>query len=83
MGEREQAKGQAVAFSPREREVVDAVLAEETNHAIAERCGISPHTVNSYLRRVADKIGDVWPEGPKHPRRRIRLWDARERRAPA
>lgn len=43
--------------SPREREVAQAVAEGLTDKQIARRLGISPTSVRTYLRRLADKAG--------------------------
>jgi two-component system nitrate/nitrite response regulator NarL len=44
-------------LSKREMEVVDSVARGLTNRKIAERLGLSQHTVKNYLFRVFDKLG--------------------------
>jgi len=44
-------------LSPREREVVAYVAAGYTHDQTATRIGLSPHTVDTYLRRVRVKLG--------------------------
>ncbi|GGV33972.1 DNA-binding response regulator [Kitasatospora herbaricolor] len=41
----------------RERQILELVANGETDHGIAERLGISEHTVHSHLDRLRDKIG--------------------------
>src|SRR5277367_5315879 len=50
------AKGLDV-LSKREMEVVHCVAEELTNREIAERLGLSQHTIKNYLFRVFDKVG--------------------------
>ncbi|MFI5756575.1 response regulator transcription factor [Streptomyces sp. NPDC051569] len=47
----------STALTPREQEVL-ALLAEgDTYRMIAHRMGVSPHTVDTYLRRLRRKTG--------------------------
>ncbi|MEU9131378.1 response regulator transcription factor [Kitasatospora sp. NPDC048540] len=41
----------------RERQILELLANGETDHGIAERLGISEHTVHSHLDRLRDKIG--------------------------
>jgi DNA-binding CsgD family transcriptional regulator len=45
------------ALSPRERQVLTFVATGLTHDQIARRIGISPHTVNTYVKRVRSKVG--------------------------
>ncbi|MFI9269762.1 response regulator transcription factor [Kitasatospora sp. NPDC052896] len=45
------------AFSPREREILTHLAEGATYQVIAHRLGISPHTVDTYARRLRDKSG--------------------------
>lgn len=45
------------ALSPREREVLQHLTTGITYEAIARRMELSPHTVDTYLRRVKAKTG--------------------------
>ncbi len=45
------------ALSKRERQVLDLLAEGKTNDAIARRLTISPHTVDTYLRRIRAKTG--------------------------
>jgi DNA-binding NarL/FixJ family response regulator len=47
----------AAHFSPREREVIAAVVEGLSNDEIASRLGISPRTVESHLRRLFERHG--------------------------
>ncbi|MGW6917259.1 LuxR C-terminal-related transcriptional regulator [Kitasatospora sp. NPDC054939] len=44
-------------LTDRESQVLELVAGGETDHGIAERLGISEHTVHSHLDRLRDKIG--------------------------
>jgi DNA-binding NarL/FixJ family response regulator len=46
----------AAHFSPREREVIAAVVEGRSNDEIAARLGISPRTVESHLRRLFERL---------------------------
>jgi PAS domain S-box-containing protein len=45
------------AMSTREREVLEGLLAGETNKAIGKRLGISPRTVENYRSHVMERLG--------------------------
>lgn len=45
-----------LALSPREFQIVRAVLDEKHENEIAEELGISPHTVHTYLERLYRKL---------------------------
>ncbi|WP_329566395.1 response regulator transcription factor [Kitasatospora sp. NBC_01266] len=45
------------ALAPREQEVLALLAQGETYGAIARRLGVSPHTVDTYLRRLRSKTG--------------------------
>ncbi|MFD9389299.1 response regulator transcription factor [Streptomyces sp. NPDC060000] len=45
------------ALSDREREVLACVLEGHTYHSAARLLGLSPHTVDTYMRRVRAKTG--------------------------
>lgn len=44
-------------LTPREREILAQLPGGATYQAIARRLGLSPHTVDTYLRRVRSKTG--------------------------
>ncbi|MEU6236244.1 response regulator transcription factor [Kitasatospora sp. NPDC047058] len=44
-------------LTDRERQILELVAGGETDHGIAERLGISEHTVHSHLDRLRDKVG--------------------------
>ncbi len=43
-------------LSPRERQVIDRIAQGLTHAQIALRLGISPHTVDTYIRRIRSKL---------------------------
>jgi DNA-binding CsgD family transcriptional regulator len=45
------------SFTPREREILVQLSSGATYQAIAHRMGLSPHTVDTYLRRLRGKTG--------------------------
>jgi DNA-binding NarL/FixJ family response regulator len=46
-----------LGVTEREREVIALVARGATDRGIAERLGLSPHTVSNHLRRIRDKTG--------------------------
>ncbi|OPF83159.1 helix-turn-helix transcriptional regulator [Streptomyces antioxidans] len=44
-------------LSDREREVLDRVLEGHTYPSVARALGLSPHTVDTYMRRIRAKTG--------------------------
>jgi len=46
-----------LGLSPREREVVESVMADRSDRAIGMALGISRHTVHTHLERVYRKLG--------------------------
>ncbi len=47
----------AIALTPRERQTLIYLLSGHTQRSIAERMGISPHTVNDYLKQIHKQFG--------------------------
>ncbi|WP_369377937.1 response regulator transcription factor [Streptomyces sp. cg36] len=47
----------APAFTARERELLGHLAQGATDRAIARRMALSPHTVDTYLRRLRSKTG--------------------------
>jgi DNA-binding NarL/FixJ family response regulator len=47
----------SLGLTPRERQVVGAVAAGQTNKEIAKEFGISEHTVKHHLTNIFDKVG--------------------------
>jgi DNA-binding NarL/FixJ family response regulator len=46
-----------VKITPREREIIDAILSAASNRAIAERLGISEQSVKNRLTSLYKKLG--------------------------
>jgi DNA-binding CsgD family transcriptional regulator len=46
-------------FSPREIEVLRNLAVGRTNATTARRMNISVHTVDTYIRRIKDKVGPL------------------------
>lgn len=46
-----------MSLSPREKQVLDLVASGLDDDLIADVLSVSPHTVNSYMRRIFDKFG--------------------------
>ncbi|MFF4103994.1 response regulator transcription factor [Streptomyces sp. NPDC001903] len=53
------AADRAPALTPRERQVLALLAGGETYYGIGRKLGISPHTVDTHLRRLRDKTGTV------------------------
>lgn len=51
-----QAAQAAFDLTDREREVLEYLIADETEQCIAERFGISPHTVRSHVKNIYEKL---------------------------
>ncbi|MEV7545968.1 helix-turn-helix transcriptional regulator [Streptomyces sp. NPDC089915] len=49
--------GTAPVFTARERELLGHLAEGATDRAIAHRMALSPHTVDTYLRRLRHKTG--------------------------
>lgn len=47
----------ASELTARQREILELWLSGLTYVELAERCGISPGTVNPHLRKIAQKLG--------------------------
>ncbi|HYE96299.1 MAG TPA: response regulator transcription factor [Rubricoccaceae bacterium] len=50
------AAAEALGLTAREREVLERLVADETEEAIAERLFISPHTVRSHVKNLYEKL---------------------------
>ncbi|WP_328497916.1 helix-turn-helix transcriptional regulator [Streptomyces sp. NBC_00414] len=51
------AQSSQLSLSSREREILVRICDGETYHAIARGLGISPHTVDTHIRRIRHKTG--------------------------
>jgi DNA-binding CsgD family transcriptional regulator len=47
----------AAILSKREKEVLYGLVKGKTNSSIAREMNLSPHTVDTYLRRIREKTG--------------------------
>lgn len=56
-GDLEARMPRAAALTPRERSILTWVAKGKSNSVIADLIGISPHTVDTYLRRIYAKLG--------------------------
>ena len=45
------------ALSPREQQILAHLVQGETYQAIAHRLGLSPYTIDTYVRRLRSKTG--------------------------
>jgi DNA-binding NarL/FixJ family response regulator len=54
---RDPAQGQGHGLTPREREIVSAIVAGLSNRDTARQCAISEQTVKHHLTRIYDKLG--------------------------
>jgi LuxR family transcriptional regulator/LuxR family quorum-sensing system transcriptional regulator CciR len=48
---------EGIRLAPREREILHWIARGKSNSVIAEIVGISPHTVDTHVRRLFDKLG--------------------------
>jgi DNA-binding NarL/FixJ family response regulator len=48
--------GHTIALSPREREVLDGLAEGQAYKQIADKLGVSIHTVRNYIRRIYEKL---------------------------
>jgi DNA-binding NarL/FixJ family response regulator len=48
--------GEPIALSPREREVLDGLAEGQAYKQIADKLGVSIHTVRNYIRRIYEKL---------------------------
>jgi DNA-binding NarL/FixJ family response regulator len=48
--------GETIALSPREREVLDGLAEGQAYKQIADKLGVSIHTVRNYIRRIYEKL---------------------------
>ena len=55
--ERNEAAIRSLGLSPRECEILEALVTGESNKELARRLGISPNTVKTHVSRVYDKLG--------------------------
>ena len=53
----ERVKALIAALPPREREVLDGLLAGGTNKTIARDLGLSPRTVEAHRARIMERLG--------------------------
>jgi DNA-binding NarL/FixJ family response regulator len=47
---------EAIGLSPREREVLDGLAEGQAYKQIADKLGVSIHTVRNYIRRIYEKL---------------------------
>ena len=52
-----QVAGEFEILTPREREVLQLIVAGQTNRQIADRLVVSPETVKTHVRHVLGKMG--------------------------
>ena len=55
--ERNEAAIRSLGLSPRECEILEALVTGDSNKELARRLGISPNTVKTHVARVYDKLG--------------------------
>jgi len=53
----EERAGGPVTLSPREQETLRWIAAGLTQHQVANRMGVAPTTVDTYLKRIRNKLG--------------------------
>ncbi|MBY0337908.1 MAG: response regulator [Acetobacteraceae bacterium] len=56
-GEAGQARARLALLTPREREVLDLLVAGDANKVVARRLGISPRTVETHRASIMEKLG--------------------------
>jgi DNA-binding CsgD family transcriptional regulator len=54
--QRNEAAIRSLGLSPREMEILGALVSGESNKELARRLGISPNTVKTHINRVYDKL---------------------------
>jgi two-component system, NarL family, nitrate/nitrite response regulator NarL len=62
---RDQARQRKFRLTPRELEIISAVVAGHSNNEIAEHLKISVDTMKHYLSNIFDKLGVGWSGGPE------------------
>jgi DNA-binding CsgD family transcriptional regulator len=53
---RNEAAIRSLGLSPREMEILEALVSGESNKELARRLGISPNTVKTHINRIYDKL---------------------------
>ena len=64
------------ALTPRERQVMEALLQGSTTREIADRCGINRQTVKNYVTVIYEKLGIGGRRELHHLAAQSRLSDA-------